>query len=91
MLPLARDGPIEMVAEGLGGVERLVAWARESNDNETVFWSRIWIRLLPLQVHTRSESVVDVTYRSVEVVTAEMKERGFNQKHIDVLLEDLKE
>jgi hypothetical protein len=82
---------IEMVAQGLGGVERLIKWAQMNNENETVFWSRIWTRLLPLQVYSRSEAVVDVTYRSVELVTAEMKERGFNQKHIDVLLEDLRE
>jgi hypothetical protein len=41
---------IEMAADKLGGVKRLVAWARRSNDNETVFWSRVWVRLLPTNV-----------------------------------------
>ncbi len=71
---------IELAAEGVGGVERLIAWINKSNDNETVFWSRIFIRLLPLQLHRRSETTVDVTYRSVEDVTVDMKERGFTQQ-----------
>jgi hypothetical protein len=41
---------IEMAADKLGGVKRLVAWARRNNDNETVFWSRVWVRLLPTRV-----------------------------------------
>ena len=41
---------IELAADKLGGVDRLVAWAKRSNDNETVFWSRVWVRLLPTQV-----------------------------------------
>jgi hypothetical protein len=36
---------IELAAQGLGGVDRLIAWAKRSNDNETIFWSRIWLRL----------------------------------------------
>ena len=46
---LAKDA-ITKAAEGLGGAARLEAWARESADNERVFWGTIYPKLLPLQV-----------------------------------------
>lgn len=42
---------IEYAAQGLGGADRLVAWAKEDNANERVFWGNIYPKLLPLQVH----------------------------------------
>jgi len=45
----AKDA-IALAAEELGGAERLVAWARESEKNEYAFWSTIYPKLLPLQV-----------------------------------------
>jgi hypothetical protein len=41
---------IAIAAEGLGGVDRLVEWAKEDPANERAFWSRIYTRLLPLEV-----------------------------------------
>lgn len=41
---------IALAAEGLGGADRLVAWAQEDPLNERAFWSSIYPRLLPLQV-----------------------------------------
>ena len=41
---------IALAAEKLGGVDRLVAWAREDELNERAFWSSIYPKLLPLQV-----------------------------------------
>ena len=41
---------IALAAEGLGGVKRLVAWAKASPDNERVFWSTIYPRLVPHEV-----------------------------------------
>lgn len=41
---------IEFAAQGLGGGERLKAWALEDPQNERVFWSQIYTKLLPLQV-----------------------------------------
>ena len=46
---LAKDA-IAAAAEQLGGVVRLVAWAREDSANERVFWGSIYTKLLPLQV-----------------------------------------
>jgi hypothetical protein len=41
---------IAQVAENVGGVARMTKWVRESNENERVFWSSIYTKLLPLQV-----------------------------------------
>lgn len=41
---------IAEAADRLGGVERLVAWAKEDAKNERAYWSQIFPKLLPLQV-----------------------------------------
>ena len=46
---LAKDA-IAAAADRLGGVDRLVEWVRKDPSNERVFWSQIYIKLLPLQV-----------------------------------------
>lgn len=44
----ARD-VIAEAAERLGGVERVVAWAKESGDNEKAFWTQLYPKLVPLE------------------------------------------
>ena len=46
---LAKDA-IALAAQGLGGTDRLIAWAQEDPANERVFWGQIYTKLLPLQV-----------------------------------------
>lgn len=46
---IAKDA-IAMAAEKLGGVDRLVKWAREDAKNEHAFWATIYPKLLPLQI-----------------------------------------
>lgn len=46
---IAKDA-IAKAAEALGGVDRLVAWAKEDPSNEKLFWGTIYPKLLPLQV-----------------------------------------
>ena len=41
---------IEQASDRLGGVERLVAWAKEAPENERAYWAQIFPKLLPLQV-----------------------------------------
>ena len=41
---------IEHAADGLGGWQRMMAWAKEDPANERVFWGQIYPKLLPLQV-----------------------------------------
>jgi hypothetical protein len=45
----AKDAIAE-AAESLGGVVRLVNWAKEDPLNERAFWATIYPKLLPLQV-----------------------------------------
>lgn len=45
----AKDA-IVMAAEGLGGVPRLIAWAKSAPENERVFWGTIYPKLIPVQV-----------------------------------------
>lgn len=46
---MAKDA-IALVGEKLGGVDRMVAWAKEDSQNERVFWGTIYPKLLPLQL-----------------------------------------
>ncbi len=45
---LAKEA-IAQVAEGLGGVQRMIAWAKEDEANERVFWASIYTKLIPVQ------------------------------------------
>lgn len=47
---LAAKEAIALAAEGLGGTERLIAWAKEEPANERAFWSSIYPRIIPVQV-----------------------------------------
>ena len=47
---VAAKEAIQLAAQGLGGTERLIAWAQEDPLNERAFWSSIYPKLLPLQV-----------------------------------------
>lgn len=47
---IAKDA-IALAADRLGGVDRLVEWAKEDDKNEAAFWTTIYPKLLPLQVN----------------------------------------
>lgn len=46
---LAKEA-IALAAEGLGGTERLIEWAKETPENEKAFWTQLYSKLMPLQV-----------------------------------------
>ena len=50
----ARDA-IAMAAERLGGVDALVAWVRENEANERLFWGSLYPKLMPLQADGAGE------------------------------------
>lgn len=55
-------------AERLGGCDRLVDWVGESKDNEKAYWTQIYPKLLPLQVHgsgSEGAHIVEVRRRIV--------------------------
>lgn len=39
------------VAEGLGGSQRMIAWAKQDPLNERAFWTNIYPKLLPLELN----------------------------------------
>lgn len=47
----AKDA-IAYAGDALGGGERLVAWVKESPENERVFWAQIYTKLIPHQLET---------------------------------------
>ena len=58
---------IAEAAEKLGGVDRLVNWAKEDPLNERAFWSTIYPKLLPLQVAGDAENPIRAVTR-IELV-----------------------
>lgn len=50
-LGLTAKEAIALAAERMGGAERLFRWATESAENERDFWTRIYTKLLPLQLY----------------------------------------
>ena len=57
----AKDAIAE-AAEQLGGVSRLVSWAKEDPLNERAFWATVYPKLLPLQVTGEGGGPVSVTF-----------------------------
>lgn len=55
----AKDAIAE-AAEGLGGTQRLIEWAKEDPLNERAFWSSIYPKLLPLQLSGEGGGPVQV-------------------------------
>lgn len=54
-------------ADRLGGVERLVAWAKEDAQNERAYWSQIFPKLLPLQVNADVNATIsEVRHRIID-------------------------
>ena len=41
---------IEGCVDRMGGIDRLYKWAMKNNENETAFWTRVFVKLLPLQI-----------------------------------------
>ena len=52
---------IAYAAEGLGGADRLIAWAREEPANERAFWSNIYPKLLPLTLAGDADNPIVIT------------------------------
>jgi hypothetical protein len=57
---------IALAAEGLGGADRLIAWAQEDPLNERAFWSNIYPKLLPLQVSGDPEAPLELKFSWVK-------------------------
>lgn len=51
-------------AEALGGMTRLVEWAKEAPENEKAFWASVYPKLLPLTVAGDADN--PLTIRAIE-------------------------
>jgi hypothetical protein len=69
---------ISEAAHQVGGLDRLVAWIKESEVNERLFWTQIWPRLLPLQVQgTGARGELELTVKLThEELLQRLRERG---------------
>lgn len=56
----AAKSVIAEAAEKLGGVDRLVDWAKEDPENETKFWATIYPKLIPVQVTGEDGKAIQV-------------------------------
>ena len=59
---VAAKEAIALAAVKLGGVDRLVEWAKEDPGNEKIFWAQLYGKLVPLDLKAKA----DVTLRHVE-------------------------
>ena len=82
-MTVAVRNAIEAAATGLGGVERIIAWAKEDPANERVFWSQMYMRLLPVQLQGTVTSNVNVTIKREELVQR-LVERGLSPTMFDI-------
>ena len=65
----AKDA-IAMAAEGLGGTERLIAWAQEDPLNERAFWATIYPKLIPVTLAGDAKNPLQLDIRTVRYVKA---------------------
>lgn len=55
-LHAAAKDAIAAAAEGLGGADRLIAWAKEDERNERMFWGTIYPKLIPVTLAGDAEN-----------------------------------
>jgi hypothetical protein len=67
---------IQMVAEGLGGVPRMLAWCKEDARNEFAFWTGIYVRLMPVQIRGTGPTGELVVQFQQEELPKHLEDRG---------------
>jgi hypothetical protein len=85
-----------IAAERIGGVERLIKWIRKAPENEFVFWSSMYMRLLPSRSEQPSPTLhvhhTDVTVQiKREELARKLEERGLPPALFGVDLPELPE
>jgi hypothetical protein len=65
---MAAKEAIALAAEGLGGTDRLIAWAQEDPLNERAFWSSIYPKLIPVTLQGDPKNPVQLEVRTVRFV-----------------------
>ena len=67
---------LEGAAESIGGMQRLTAWIKESPENEKIFWSSMYMRLLPVQVRDACQDDEPVREITREELAKKLEEHG---------------
>lgn len=62
-LTIAAKDAIAQAAEGLGGVNRLIDWAKEDPVNERAFWATIYPKLIPVTLVGDADNPVNMSMR----------------------------
>ena len=63
----AKDA-IAAAALGLGGVDRLIAWAQEDPLNERAFWASIYPKLIPVTLAGDKDNPVNMIQKIERVI-----------------------
>ena len=64
---VAAKEAIALAAEGLGGTDQMIAWAKEDALNERAFWATIYPKLLPLNVDANvTAKIAEVRHRIID-------------------------
>lgn len=61
---------IAEAAEMLGGVDRIVSWAKEAPENERAFWATIYPKLIPVQLNADINATVQTKEQRDAAVAA---------------------
>ena len=67
---------LEGAAEGIGGMQRLISWVKESPENEYAFWTSMYMKLLPVQVRDAGQNDEPVIEITTEELARRLEEHG---------------
>ena len=68
---VAREA-VAMAFEGIGGVPKLIEWAKKSDENRKIFYTMVWPKIIPLQVGMDPNNPITVTH--IELVAPAIEE-----------------
>ncbi len=66
-----------------GGFEKFCKWIDKCDANETLFYSKMWIRMLPMNITVESKK--DVVYRSYHELAVAFQDQGVSLDSIEKL------
>jgi hypothetical protein len=78
----AKDVLVRAYTE-LGGFEAFMKWIKSSKDCKREFYSKMWIKLLPMHINVQSHK--DVVYRTYEELNIAFANKGVSLEAIENL------
>jgi hypothetical protein len=74
---------IQSCFESLGGLDGLIAWAKSTPERMDMFYSRMYVRLLPVSLDVRTHK--DVVYHTVAEVNDRLGQAGMTLELLERL------